>query len=280
MKNILLTLAMLCACYAGVTAATISFTSTSVELITTGAASRSFYDLDDVYLTYKAGDVAVMESATGTVIFSGDTSEISVTGASHWGAKATKLARWYQSAGTTTGYRYFLPHRGLNFVYNGSTTFVKVVNAVTKRLLYNQDLDSVHVSGVSGDSNKLTFLRNQRFLESRRNAANLDNLVTIAAGAAAGSSPTVSITGNAVAGIITVTTGTTATTGTLVTVTLPDTYFAAIDPIITAGDADACLHTVRWFGDSASASTFIITIPATALADATQYKFRYQVNGR
>lgn len=281
MKNILFTLTLLFLALAGVTAQTISFTPTSLEVIAPSAKTRAFYDLDNVYITYKAGAVLVMENSTGSIVFSGDTSEISVTGATHWGAKATKLARWYQSAGTTTGYRYFLPRKGVNFVYNGTTTFVKVVASTNKRLLYEADLDSIHISGVSGDSNKLTYLRNQQFLDSRRDAYNLDNLVTIAAGAAAGSSPTVSIAGNAVSGVITVVTGASgATTGTLCTVTLPVTYPNAIDPIVVPNDANSVLHGVRWFADSASASTFIITIPATALGSATTYKFRYQVNGR
>jgi hypothetical protein len=278
MKNKLFSIIFALVAFAA-TAQTVSITSTSLELIGASAATRTLYDLDNTFITYKAGKVVVYENATLNQLFSGDTSEVSVTSATHWGAKAAKLARWYQSAGTTTGFRYFIPRRLTNYVYNGSTHATKVVDALTKKVLVNTHVDSIHVSGVSGVSSKLTWLRNQAFLEGARNNYGFPDLATIATGSAAGTGATATLVGNGQGWTVTLTTGTTATnSGVLFTLTLPTTFPTGCVPDVDAGDPDAASHRVRYF-TTATASTIVLNATGTALTDATAYVFHVKGTG-
>jgi len=268
----------LLASFAG-TAQTIAITPSSLEVIGTSAVTRAFYDLDDVFIKYKTGKVTVYEAATGVQLFYGDTSEISVTGASHWGAQAAKLTQWYQHVTKTDGYRYWIPKRGVQLVYKDADTSVKLVNSITKKLLLSTVLDSVKISGVTTVSNLLTYLRGQYFLEGARDRLGLPNTPTVAAGAAAGSSPTVAVAGTGTDFKLTLTTGTTATnSGVLATITLPVTYPTGTIVTITNGDSDSAAHAVRVFTTS-TASTVVLNATATALSDATQYIWNFHVSG-
>lgn len=278
MKN-LFSLIIFCLAATFAQAQTIAITPTSLEVIGASAVTRAFYDIDDVYIKYKTGTVTVYEAATGNQLFSGDTSEVSVTGASHWGAKAAKFTLWYQNATKTDGYSYWIPKRGVQAVYKTSDTSVKWVHGITKKLLLSTALDSVKISGVTTVSNILTYLRGQYFLEGGRDRLGLPNTPTVAAGAAAGSSPTVSVAGTGTDFKVTLTTGTTAlNSGVLFTVTLPVTYPTGTVVTITNGDADAAAHAVRVFTTSTT-STVVLNATATALSDATAYIWNFHVAG-
>lgn len=260
-------------------AQTVAITPSSLELIGTSAVTRSFYDLDDVYLKYKTGTITIYEAATGSQIFSGDTSEVTVTSASHWGAKAAKLTSWYQHVTKTDGYRYWLPKRGLQMVYKTSDTSVKLVHGVTKKLLISTALDSVKISGVTTVSNILTYLRGQYFLEGNRDRLGIGAAPTVATGAAAGTSPTATIAGTATDFKVTLTTGTTAaSSGVLFTVTLPVTYPTGTIVTATNGDSDSALHAVRVFTTSTT-STVVLNATGAALSDATAYIWNFHVSG-
>lgn len=271
---------LLAAFVAPVKAQTISITSTSLELIAPNAVTRTFYDLDQVYLAYKAGKVSVFDSESGTQLFLGDTSEVSVTSANIWTAKATRLARWYQSTTHTNGYRYFMPRRGVQYLFRGATNAIRFLNYENKRTLLETHIDSVTVAGVSGSSAKLTWLRNQAFLEGNRNQRSLPEAVTVSAGAAAGTGPTIAVTGTANDFQVTLTTGSSpTTTGVLFTVTLPNTYLTAGIPSVSAGDEDASAHITRVFA-TATTTTYVLSANGTALAAATQYVFNCRYAGR
>ncbi len=260
-------------------AQTIAVTPSSIEVIGASAVTRAFYDLDDCYLKYKTGTVTLYEAATGTQLFSGDTSEVSITGASHWGAKAAKLTAWYQHCTKTDGYRYWLPKRGVKVVYKTSDTSVKLVHAVTNKQLLATALDSVKISGITTVSNILTYLRGQYFLEGSRDRLGLPNTPTIAAGAAAGSSPTIAVAGTGTDFKVTLTTGTTAlSSGVLCTVTLPVSYPTGTIVTVTNADADAAAHAVRVFTTS-TVSTVVLNATGSALTDATQYVWNFHVSG-
>lgn len=260
-------------------AQTIALTPSSLEVIQASAATRAFYDLDDVFFKYKTGTVTVYDAAKGTELFSGDTSEMSVTGASHWGAKAAKLTLWYQKCDHTNGYDYWVPKRNVNLIYKNSDTSVKLVHAVTKNLLLSTALDSVKISGISTVTNILTYLRGQFFLESSRDRLGLPNTPTVAAGAAAGASPTVTVAGTGTDFKITLTTGTTAlSSGVLCTVTLPVTYPTGTVVTVTNGDADSAAHAVRVFTTS-TVSTVVLNATGSALTDATAYIYNVHVAG-
>jgi hypothetical protein len=278
-KKFLLMAALFVAALRTMTAQTAAITPTSLEVIQPSGASRAFYDLDDVYLRYKTGSIQIYDAASGTQLFTGDTSEVSVTSASHWGAKAAKLTLWYQHCTTTGGYRYWLPKRSTNVVYKGSDSSVKLVHKVTKNTMLSTAIDSVKISGVTTATNILTYLRGQFFLEGNRDRAGLPNTPTVATGAAAGSSPTATIVGTGTDFRVTLTTGTTATnSGVLFTVTLPVTYPTGTIVTVTNGDSDSAAHAVRVFTTSTT-STVVLNATATALSDGTAYIWNFHVAG-
>ena len=278
MKNLFI-LTFFCLLATFTQAQTIAITPSSLEVIQAGAATRAFYDLDDVFIKYKTGTITVYEASSGTQLFSGDTSEASVTGASHWGAKAAKLTKWYQHATKTDGYRYWLPKRGVQLVYKNSDTSLKLVHGITKKILLSTALDSLDISGVDTVTHLLTYLRGQYFLESSRDRLGLPNTPTVAAGAAAGASPTVTVAGTGTDFKITLTTGTTAlSSGVLCTVTLPVTYPTGTVVTVTNGDADSALHAVRVFTTSTT-STVVLNATGAALSDATAYIYNVHVAG-
>ena len=279
MKNLILLFLLGLLGFSTAQATTIAITPSSLEVITTSAATRTFYDLDDVFIRYKAGNVVVYDAAKSTILFDGDTSETTVTGATHWAHKAVKLATWYQSATTTTGYRFFFPKRGVNLLYKTSTGVVKLVDRSTKNLLFETHVDSISISGVSGASAKLTFFRGQYYLEQLRDNRSISQAPTIAAGSAAGTSPTIAVTGTGTAFKVTLTTGTTAvSSGTLWTVTLPVTYPTGTIINVTNADPDAAAHTIRRY-TVGTASTVVMSATGTALSDATQYIWDVTLTG-
>jgi hypothetical protein len=99
----------------------------------------------------------------------------------------------------------------------------------------------------------------------------------IAAGAAACTTPTVSVTGNDTSGIITITTGTgCAANGTLATLTFATAFGAAPHVIITPGSA-AALGLGAYIDDATVATTsFALGTNATP-ANTTTYKWNYMV---
>lgn len=260
-------------------ATTVAFTPSSLEVITTGAATRTFYDLDDVFVRYKTGVVVVYSTERSTILFQGDTSEVSVTGATHWGAKAAKLGAWYQKATNTDGYTYYFPRRDVNFVYKGGNGQVKVVSDDSKNLLFETSIDSIYISGVSGASAKLTYFRGQYFLDALRSQLGVGSTPTIAAGSAAGTSPTISIAGTATGFKVTLTTGTSASnSGVLWTATLPFTFPNGVIPYPTNGNANAAAHAIRVY-TTGTTSTIVMNATGTALSDATQYVWNVGYTG-
>lgn len=102
----------------------------------------------------------------------------------------------------------------------------------------------------------------------------------IAAGAGAGTAPTVSITGTDVAGVIEVTTGTLPTLGaTVATVTFNLPYGAAPYVIITpVNSATALLSGVNMvYVSGANTTTFTMTAGTTALTATTTYRWNYHI---
>lgn len=107
---------------------------------------------------------------------------------------------------------------------------------------------------------------------------------TIAAGTGAGTGPTVAVTGNDNAGVITVTTGTTPTASATVATITFGTAFGVVPraaPTFEANAAAAALSgTGKVYSDQASltATAFQIKVGSTALAASTQYKWWFRVD--
>lgn len=105
---------------------------------------------------------------------------------------------------------------------------------------------------------------------------------SIAAGAGAGTSPTISITGTDQSGVITLTTGTTPTgsNATIATVTYQLAFATNSFPTLTAANSTtAALSGTTMVYTTGTTTTFTITSGTLALAAATQYKWFYSVGG-
>jgi hypothetical protein len=104
---------------------------------------------------------------------------------------------------------------------------------------------------------------------------------TIAAGAAAGSGPTVSISGTDRRGLATITTGTATTTGTLVTITFSATLASAPKSItLTPANAATATLIADFYASSSNVTTAHFTIDAaTAATISTTYLLWYRVDG-
>lgn len=104
---------------------------------------------------------------------------------------------------------------------------------------------------------------------------------TIVAGAGAGTSPTISISGGDQSGIITVTTGTLPTlSATVATITYSTTFPTGTYPILAAGNSNAALLSgATMVYTTGSTSNFIITSGTTALTPATTYIWYFKVGG-
>ena len=114
-----------------------------------------------------------------------------------------------------------------------------------------------------------------RFDYRGRRRLNADVAPTVAAGTAAGTSPTVSVAGTDEFGVVTVTLGSSPTTGTLATVTFAEAYASApICIAVTQNDTTAALQLY------ANATTTALTIGNhTSTPSAGTYKISYHVIG-
>lgn len=261
-------------------AQTLTIGPASVEVITSGAKTRAFYPLDATVITVLTPVVTVKDAVSGSILFTGDTSLVTITGVTLWASKLTKLRAWMQEATTTGGTRYFIPKRGVQYLYRLSNTSISAIYARGNNLLVTTALDSLKITGVTGVSNKLAHLRSKMLMDQSRDALDVGETPTVAAGAAAGSSPTIAISGGPLCGKVTLTTGSSpTTTGILFTVTLPVTYPNACIPVVTAADSDSGSQAARWYADSAAGNTFTLNASGTALTAATQYVWFYRVGG-
>ena len=103
--------------------------------------------------------------------------------------------------------------------------------------------------------------------------------MTLAAGAAAGTSPTIACTTShvcdGVSGTVTLTTGTSPTTGTLATLTFPSSHTNYANCMVTTESASAVITTNTWME-----STTAVTLTAnTALTASTAYTVKYWCGG-
>jgi hypothetical protein len=246
----------------------------SVELIT--PTKREVYPLQEMLIIFRASNDAfeVQSAETRSKIWGGDIDSVTISGHTTDSMKIIFLRSLMLETTTTGGYRVFIGRENLEYFYNTVSNRLDLKYGRNKQPLWFGSADSL-MSGPSGSAAKIAYLR---LLNRYRTSDWLPttSVATIAAGAAAGSSPTVSVTGDAYSGSISVTTGTTATTGTLATVTLKIRATTGTRISLDPTNANACLHSVRWHG-SGTTTTLVITIPTTALSDATAYTWNYTV---
>ncbi len=125
----------------------------------------------------------------------------------------------------------------------------------------------------SGNTTASGFVSGKFFMGSGTNS------MTLATGAAAGTSPSIACTTShmcdGVTGTVTLTTGTSPTTGTLATLTFPSSHTNYANCMVTTESASAVITTNTW-----TESTTAITITAnTALTASTAYTVKYWCGG-
>lgn len=256
-------------------ATSVTINQHTAEVITT--TTRSLYKLQELVLIYRASTDAfeVQQAETRNKLWGGDVDSVTISGASTTAAKLAFLRTLMLEATTTGGYRVFVGRSDVEYFYNTSTNRLDLKYGKNKQPLWFGAADSLQ-SGPSGAAAKVAFLRLINKWRSQ-DCLPTTSVATIAAGAAAGTSPTVTVTGDAFRGSITVTTGTSCTTGTLATVTLKITAPTGTNPVITPASDAATLHVARW-KCTGTTTTLVITVPATALSDATAYTWNYHVD--
>jgi hypothetical protein len=249
----------------------------------TGTAKTNLYDLQDLYFIYNfsSGGFEAREVDTRNIVYAANISTVTITGASTAAAKITYLERSHLKNNTTI-YNVLVPKTGIAIRYKSSDKKTEVLSRfnMSRSPLWQGHIDSVKTAATDTTTAlRLTALR--RIARSGRSEMiNLTNAApTIAAGAAAGASPTVAISGNGQEGEITVTSGTsTTTTGVIATITLPVTFPNGARVQITPSNDNAGAGIARVFV-TATTSTFVLNASGTALTASTAYKYFYRVGG-
>jgi hypothetical protein len=158
----------------------------------------------------------------------------------------------------------------LQFFQNDGTTLEGSINGATGgKLQYNATRHEF--TGAATFSSSITSL----------NSYSTSTTPAIAAGAAAGTSPTVTITGNNQDGVIIVTTGTATVIGTLCTVTMSGAfaYPNSCTPVISPYGSTALSIVARVDIGTVNTTQFTLGVPQTALAASTTYQFTYHNGG-
>lgn len=103
---------------------------------------------------------------------------------------------------------------------------------------------------------------------------------TIAAGTGAGTSPTISITGNDVCGVINLTTGSTPTQGgTIATISFANAYATAPKSVILTQAAIVSAAAGKWYAGATTTTTWKIENSTSGLVAASAYAWYYCIIG-
>ena len=258
---------------------TVVINPSTVEVVTSTGSVRTMYTANDLIYIYRSSNDAfeVQVKTTRSKIWGGDVDSVTISGASSTSLKLAQLRLWFLETTTTTGYRSFIGRGNLRWKYTASTNRLNLDAASNGQMLWFGSIDSLQVSGVSGASNKLTWLRaSANRLFTAGGILTAGSAATVAAGAAAGTSPTVSVAGNATAGEITlVTGGSTTSTGVIATITLPVTAPNGIRISRAPSNDNAAQHDTRVFWTTTT-NTIVLNATGTALtAGGTNYKWFY-----
>lgn len=277
MKRILASIAFLFAWLGVALAQTVTVSPTSVVIANTSPAGNVIKPLESCYFAYKTTDSTFQVFDERNIkIFDSDCDDLTTVAADSTTAlKIARIAKYCLPVRTSSTWYYYFP-KGGDLTYTATTEKVRLKNG---RLDFTFQIDSI--TGGTYDTTTallLTFLKNEFNRPANLQLSSAGGASTIAAGAAAGSSPTVSVSGNAVAGTITISTGTSAATGVLATVTLPVTFQNGCTAVLTPADSDAAAAAAKIFVTSTS-STVVINVGTSALADSTQFKWTYTVIG-
>lgn len=244
-----------------------------------------------------------LDSITGVLNVSGKTNNAALTVGNYYGNAirgVTALASSYGVLGSGYGYGGGVQGVGFNLpgVNGGSlsaesglfqtsntsgtntaaTLVTKANTSQTADLLQAQNASGTVLASISADGT-LTVARaiinGNLSMNGHIVSGNTSGTTTIAAGAAACSTPTVTIAGNDTAGTITITSGTGCSSGgILATITFATTYGSAPRIVLTPANSNAA--TPQYYSGSAGTTNFTLDTNST-LVDATTYKYNYVV---
>lgn len=257
-------------------AQTLNVTPNTVEVISAGAATRDFYPLGELMFVYKSSTHAfeVQVKHTKSKLWGGHLDSVTVTGATTRADKLEKLRYKCFEANTTIGYRVFVSRPFTKFKYTNSSKRLELMDARNGQPLWFGHIDSLKVTGLTTSAQRLTHVRSTQGRPTFEELVSLGDSATIAAGAAAGTSPTVSVSGNALSGTVTITSGTSpTTTGVIATITLPVSAPNGYRITgITAKDATGAAQYGRIFWTT-TGSTLVANASGTAISGTLTFDY-------
>lgn len=282
MKNILFVLSLLFAISATAPAQTLTMNSHTAEV--SSSQKNFFFPLNALYFEYNStsGKFEAKEVISRNSVFASDVTNVSISGASSTDEKIEYLENTHVKA--ITGDRItLLPKNSVSYQYKSSGKRLEVFGLENRKEppLWAGNADSLKTSFTDTTTAlRLVAIRAYNLAKSRvSQVISGGTAPTAAAGAAAGSSPTVAIVGNSVAGKITLTTGTSATTtGVLANIDLPVEFPTGCFVTLTPGNAITAVQVARMFATT-TAGSFVLNASGTALSDSTPYVWFYQVTG-
>jgi hypothetical protein len=263
------------------TAQTLTITAGSAEVASSGVKNH-LYPIEDLYFQYNRNS-EIFEARlieTRASVYRANISTVTISGLS---TAAQKLA-WLENThlrANTAQFNNLVPRTGIAVRYNVSGKATSLFARYTKDQtpLWTGNADSIK-TGVADTTTALRLTALRRIVRGATPIliGNNSNAATIAAGAAAGTGATVSITGNQLNGELTVNTGSsTTTTGVLATVTLPvacpTKCIVKLQPSSSFGSTqDQKVFTTT------TAGTFVLNVNGTALTASTNDgKWFYEV---
>lgn len=270
-------LAALCA-----NAQTLTITAGSAEV--SGAAKNQLYPLSSLYFEYNTSTdkFEAFQAETRDLVYEANVSTVTISGQS---TAAEKIA-WLENThlkcvkGVTN---ILVPKDGIAIRYRSSNKHTELFPAISegKKPLFSGHIDSVKTS--ASDANTAARLVSLRKIVRGATPQLVGNAIkapTIAAGAAAGTSPTVAVTGTGLSGEIDIDTGgSTTTTGVIATITLPSAFPNGCYVVLTPSSAFAATMVARVFVESTAAG-FTLNAAGTAVTASTaDLKFHYTVTG-
>lgn len=271
MKRIFPILLLFCLAYTVATSQTITITATSVEVVSSGAKTRAFYAIDDVFfINTAAGGFTAKDASNGTILFNGDTSEVTISPYTLWADKFDFLEGVCNRIPYAGNAPYtLLPNRGVNYLYKNGAGTVTVLNSRTKYTLWTGSYENL-VGGETA-SNTLNWIRTKLFQSQTRAMAGIGPYWSAQVDTSAGTTSNIEVLGRGPVGSIYVLTGSSCkTTGVIAKITLPYTSDELM-PCLTPSNANAAAHISRVYVQPEGDGVFSIRASGTALADETEY---------
>jgi hypothetical protein len=282
MKNKLIFTALLALCYMSpLSAQTLTLTAGSAEIASSNVKNH-LYGLSDLYFIYNQNTeiIEARHVETKASVFKSNISNLTISGLTTAAQKLAWIGNTHLKANTAQ-FNYLLPKNGIAVRYNVSGKSTHLLGRYAKGdvALWSGHVDSIKFAVAdSTTALRLAALRKIVRGSTPQLIGNDAAAPTIAAGAAAGSGATASITGNGLSGEIDIDTGSsTTTTGVLATVTLPVACPNGCRVALWGSSSFGATQAAKIFTTGTS-STFVLNAAGTAVTASTaDLKYFYTV---